>query len=229
MFRVVQSPLKCCKSPHHAKIEAFVGGKVIFACSEQLRPPNRKAHFSAIGTHHIRLSSRSHSFTPRCPDLLEKPGLGFIKNDPSLRQKYRRQISSMSAPPGLHRAIVAFGGNVGNTVAHIENALESLRQNGIRIVKLSKLYRTQPMYVEDQASFLNGVGLVETHLAPIELLDLLQKVENEEGRVRKIAKGPRTLDLDIILYGSEHVNVERLQVPHPLMMEREFVLRPLAE
>lgn len=135
----------------------------------------------------------------------------------------------MSAPDGFHRAVIAFGGNVGNTVAHIENALESLRRNDIRLIRLSKLYRTQPMYVEDQAPFLNGIVLIETKLAPIELLDLLQKIENEEGRVRKIAKGPRTLDLDIVLYGNEHVNVERLQVPHPLMMEREFVLRPLTE
>ena len=128
-----------------------------------------------------------------------------------------------------HRAIIAFGSNVGDRVGYIENALRSLREEGITIVKLSRLYETKAMYYEAQDSFLNGAMLVRTSLAPLRLLDVLQKIELQQGRDRKIEKGPRTLDLDIILYESRHIEYERLKVPHPLMMEREFVLRPLAE
>lgn len=129
----------------------------------------------------------------------------------------------------MHRAVVAFGSNIGDRVSFIENALASMRAKGIKILKLSRLYETVPMYYENQASFLNGVVLIETELSPISLLDTLQQIEIEQGRRREIEKGPRTLDLDIILYGEELINVERLKVPHPGLLEREFVLRPLSE
>lgn len=146
------------------------------------------------------------------------------------RQK-RQHISrtTMSTRPGFHRAVVAFGSNLGNRVAHIENAIVSMRAAGLQIFKLSQLYETKPMYYDKQDSFLNGVAVVDTVLPPLELLSVLQRIEDEHGRVRNIDKGPRTLDLDIILYGQEQIDHERLKVPHPLMMEREFVLRPLSE
>ena len=127
------------------------------------------------------------------------------------------------------RAVVAFGSNLGDRVQHIENALASMRAAGLRIIKLSHLYETKPMYYDDQGSFLNGVVLIETILPALELLNVLQRIEKEQGRVRNIDKGPRTLDLDIILYGLERFDHERLQVPHPRILEREFVLRPLSE
>lgn len=129
----------------------------------------------------------------------------------------------------MHRAVVAFGSNIGDRVTHIENALTSMRARGLNIVRLSRLYETAPMYYQNQDSFLNGAVLVETELSPIALLDELQQIETEQGRRREIAKGPRTLDLDIILYGDELIDVERLKVPHPGLLEREFVLRPLSE
>jgi len=135
----------------------------------------------------------------------------------------------MSKGGALHRAAVAFGSNVGNRVSHIENAISSMKAAGLEILKLSRLYETKAMYYDNQDSFLNGVAVVETTLSPIELLDVLQRIEHEQGRTRGIDKGPRTLDLDIILYDQEQIDHERLKVPHPLMMEREFVLRPLAK
>lgn len=129
----------------------------------------------------------------------------------------------------MHRAVVAFGSNIGDRVSHIENALASMRASGLKIIRLSRLYETKPMYYENQDSFLNGVVLIETELPPIELLNELQRIETEQGRRREILKGPRTLDLDIILYGDELIDVERLKVPHPGILEREFVLRPLSE
>jgi len=129
----------------------------------------------------------------------------------------------------LHRAVIAFGSNIGNRVAHIESALAAMKSRGLHVLDVSRIYETKAMYYENQDAFFNGVVLLETDLEPLALLDTLQSIELEEGRRRDIDKGPRTLDLDIILYGSAQFNHERLKIPHPLMMEREFVLRPLSE
>ncbi|KAJ9669631.1 trifunctional dihydropteroate synthetase [Coniosporium apollinis] len=103
------------------------------------------------------------------------------------------------------------------------------KEGDIRILRTSGLWETQAMYVTDQANFLNGVCEVRTSLRPFELLDRLQAIETALGRVKVIDKGPRNIDLDILLYGQKTVRSERLTVPHPLMLEREFVLRPLCE
>ncbi|KAI9728066.1 MAG: trifunctional dihydropteroate synthetase [Cirrosporium novae-zelandiae] len=128
-----------------------------------------------------------------------------------------------------HRAFVAFGSNMGNCLETIEKACHLLDRRGIKVTRTSSLWQTAPMYYENQDPFLNGVCEVETSLDPIGLLDQLQDIENELGRVRKISKGPRTIDLDILLYDSQVMNTPRLTIPHPLMLEREFVLRPLCE
>lgn len=228
MFKPLNGSGRSCQCFKRVRLADAVHIKISASPFQKPTSPNGKNYTSTA-----RWSNLEPSLKPSNRQLsksaIQRPVSHSVKNARASKSRTRRRSSSMSAPKGLHRAIVAFGGNIGDTVAHIENAIHSLRENGIRIIKLSKLYRTQPMYVEDQAPFLNGVALIETTLKPIELLDLLQKTENEQGRVRKIAKGPRTLDLDIILYDNEQINHERLQVPHPLMMEREFVLRPLAE
>lgn len=126
-------------------------------------------------------------------------------------------------------ALIAFGSNLGDRFSYIEAALKLMPSRGIVPLKVSSLYETKAMYYEDQGAFLNGVCLVKTRLQPLRLLDALQAIETELGRVRTIDKGPRTLDLDIILYGSELVETERLRVPHIGVLERDFVLRPMAE
>lgn len=137
--------------------------------------------------------------------------------------------SSDCAPDGVNQAAVAFGSNLGDRIATIEAALARMRKEGLEIVKLSHLYETKPMYYDDQDPFLNGVCQIETTLEPLPLLNLLQMIENDLGRRRVIDKGPRTIDLDIVLYNQEHIIHPRLEVPHKLMLEREFVLRPLTE
>ncbi|KAL2443362.1 Folic acid synthesis protein fol1 [Exophiala dermatitidis] len=133
------------------------------------------------------------------------------------------------APAVANRVAVAFGSNLGDRIATIEAALTRMKSEGLKLVKLSHLYETKPMYYDDQDPFLNGVCLIETALEPLPLLDLLQTIENDLGRKRIIDKGPRTIDLDIILYNQERIKHPRLEVPHKLMLEREFVLRPLAD
>ncbi|XP_014553056.1 hypothetical protein COCVIDRAFT_40845 [Bipolaris victoriae FI3] len=112
----------------------------------------------------------------------------------------------------------------------IEQACKEMESGEkIRIIRTSSLWESKAMYVLDQDNFVNGVCEIETSLSPIELLDELQAVENRMGRVKVIDKGPRNIDLDILLYGETEFSNERLQIPHALMFEREFVLRPLSE
>ncbi|KAH8659377.1 Dihydropteroate synthase-like protein [Tricladium varicosporioides] len=126
-------------------------------------------------------------------------------------------------------AYIAFGSNLGDRVQWIEQACKEMSKRGVAILRTSSLWETDPMYVLDQDKFLNGVCEVKTNLGPIELLDTLQDIERSLGREKLIDKGPRNIDLDILLYGDEVVDHERLKIPHAGIFEREFVLRPLAE
>ncbi|KAH9209778.1 Dihydropteroate synthase-like protein [Leptodontidium sp. 2 PMI_412] len=139
------------------------------------------------------------------------------------------RISKSSKPAQKHLAYIALGGNIGVREKWIEKACHMMPQRGIYIKRTSCLWETEPMYVKAQHRFLNGVAEVETSLEPLALLGALQSIENELGRVKLVDKGPRNIDLDILLYDDQVVDHPRLQVPHPLMFEREFVLRPLAE
>ncbi|QSZ31834.1 hypothetical protein DSL72_001403 [Monilinia vaccinii-corymbosi] len=139
-------------------------------------------------------------------------------------------ITNLSKSQGQPRlAYVALGSNLGDRVAWIEMACNKMSERGIQVKRTSGLWETEPMYVLDQENFLNGACEVETILEPLALLDELQAIENEMGRKKIIDKGPRNIDLDLLLYGNEVVDHPRLQIPHPGMVEREFVLRPLAE
>ncbi|EFE41644.1 hypothetical protein TRV_03584 [Trichophyton verrucosum HKI 0517] len=135
----------------------------------------------------------------------------------------------MATPHPTQRAFIALGSNLGDRVAMIEEACREMEARGIKIRRTSSLFETAPMYVVDQGTFLNGACEVETSKSPMELLDTLQSIEIDMGRRKVIDKGPRNIDLDILLYGHETVSNDRLIVPHKLMLEREFVLRPLCQ
>ncbi|KAL7922298.1 Dihydropteroate synthase-like protein [Trichoderma austrokoningii] len=126
-------------------------------------------------------------------------------------------------------AYIALGSNLGDRISEIEKACNEMSRRGIRVKRTSSLWETEPMYVTDQDRFINGACEVETELEPLGLLDELQAIERDMGRHKVIDKGPRNIDLDILLYGDEKVQHERLNVPHIGIPEREFVLRPLAE
>lgn len=127
-------------------------------------------------------------------------------------------------------AYIALGSNLGNRLQMIEAACNAMdNRDDICIVATSGLWETKAMYVENQPEFLNGVCKIETTLHPMPLLDRLQSIENELGRVKTEDKGPRNIDLDILLYAGAIIDTDRLQIPHKLMLEREFVLRPLAQ
>lgn len=126
---------------------------------------------------------------------------------------------------------IAVGSNLSDPVGQAKNATEALKcLPKSEFIQSSKLYSSTPMGPQDQPDYINAVVEIQTKLTPLELLDCTQAIELERGRVRKEERwGPRTLDLDIILYGNEVIDSERLIVPHYGMKEREFVLYPLAE
>ncbi|WP_434340080.1 2-amino-4-hydroxy-6-hydroxymethyldihydropteridine diphosphokinase [Motilimonas cestriensis] len=126
---------------------------------------------------------------------------------------------------------IALGSNQGDPVSKAQSAIAVLKQTAeLNITAVSSLYRSAPMGPQDQPDYINGVIALETELPPLALLDLLQKIELEHGRERKNERwDPRTLDLDILLYGQENINNARLTVPHYGMKQREFVIYPLLE
>jgi len=128
------------------------------------------------------------------------------------------------------RAYVAFGGNLGDVEQNLRRALEAVAAlPGTKMKRVSSLYRTAPVGVEDQPDFVNGALEVETELGPEELLQRLLGIETSLGRTRGVRWGPRTVDLDLILYGDRVLRSPALELPHPRMHERGFVLVPLAE
>ena len=131
----------------------------------------------------------------------------------------------------MTRAYVGLGANLGDRERTLRAAVDALgAEEGIEVVAVSTLRETDPVGVGDQPRFLNGVAALETTLGARELLDRLLAVEQRFGRVRVPGEhGPRTLDLDLLLYGDETIDEPGLAVPHPRLHERRFVLEPLAE
>jgi 2-amino-4-hydroxy-6-hydroxymethyldihydropteridine diphosphokinase len=131
----------------------------------------------------------------------------------------------------MNTVFIAVGSNLSDPVTQANEAIEALKSvPNSSFIRASSLYSSSPMGPQDQPDYINAVVEIETELTPLELLDCTQAIELEQGRVRKEERwGPRTLDLDIILYGNEVIDSERLTVPHYGMKEREFVLYPLAE
>jgi 2-amino-4-hydroxy-6-hydroxymethyldihydropteridine diphosphokinase len=129
------------------------------------------------------------------------------------------------------RAYLGVGANLGNREETIERALELLgRQKGVEVVAVSALRETEPVGFTDQPRFLNGAAAVETDLEPRELLEALLTVERDLGRTRDGPRfGPRTIDLDLLVFGDREVSEPGLTVPHPRLAERAFALEPLAE
>lgn len=130
-------------------------------------------------------------------------------------------------PPDV-TAWLALGSNVGDREAHLAHAVRGLEEAG-RVTGLSSVYETDPVGYEDQGAFLNMVVRLESRLEPRELLALGRRLEAEHGRERTFRNAPRTLDVDLLLFGDRRVSGDDLTVPHPRMGERPFVLIPLLE
>lgn len=127
-------------------------------------------------------------------------------------------------------AYIALGSNLHTPLEQLKRALNALAQlPQTQLMAVSSFYRSKPLGPQDQPDYLNAAVEISTALSPLALLDELQRIENEQGRVRLRRWGERTLDLDILLYGNEIIQSERLTVPHYDMHNREFVIVPLVE
>ena len=124
---------------------------------------------------------------------------------------------------------LSLGSNVGDREEHLAAAIAALGAHGIRVTQRSSIYLTEPVDFEAQNWFLNCVVEAETDLMPRQLLRAIHQIENEIGRRRLVRSGPRVIDLDILLCGSSIIRTPELEVPHPRMAVRRFVLVPLAE
>ncbi len=124
---------------------------------------------------------------------------------------------------------LSLGSNVGDREANLRAAIDELPHAGVAVAKISSFYETEPVDLREQPWFLNCAVEVETHFEAIMLLRTLHEIETKMGSRKLVAKGPRLIDMDILLYGSETIDTQELQVPHPRMHLRRFVLVPLAE
>ena len=124
---------------------------------------------------------------------------------------------------------LSLGSNVGDRLEHLRKAMGHFCGAGIALRCTSSIYETEPVDHRDQGWFLNCVAEVSTTLEPLPLLRQLQHIEEQLGRQRSVPKGPRTLDIDILLYGDSILRTQELTLPHPRMLERRFVLEPLCE
>jgi 2-amino-4-hydroxy-6-hydroxymethyldihydropteridine diphosphokinase len=129
----------------------------------------------------------------------------------------------------LKLVYIALGSNLGDRAENLRQARERIEAPDLRVLRASSIYETAPRDVENQPWFLNQVIECETDLFPRQLLERLQRIERAMGRKRRMAKGPREIDLDILLFGNAVVKAPELEIPHPRLAERRFVLEPLAE
>ncbi|WP_412468034.1 2-amino-4-hydroxy-6-hydroxymethyldihydropteridine diphosphokinase [Pedobacter sp. KLB.chiD] len=129
-----------------------------------------------------------------------------------------------------HTAYLLLGGNLGDRMANLKKAIELLSDKAGKVLAISSLYETAAWGKTDQPAFLNQAVALQTRLSALEVLDLALSIEQELGRVRKDKWGERLIDIDLILFGDQIINIPgKLQVPHPQMQHRKFVMEPLSE
>jgi len=131
--------------------------------------------------------------------------------------------------PFMPKVYIALGSNVGDREANLRRAVQLIEQYGIVVARPSSLYETEPVGYLDQSWFLNAALEATTDLAADQLLAALRAIESQMGSSKPFRNGPRLIDLDILLYGDAVIDTPTLQVPHPRMLQRNFVLAPLAE
>ena len=124
---------------------------------------------------------------------------------------------------------LALGSNIGDREKNLREAIRLLAESSVHVLRLSSIYETEPVDYLDQAWFLNAVLAAQTDLSPTALLRALRDIESHIGSKKAFAKGPRLIDLDILLYDDATIDTPELQIPHPRMLQRNFVLVPLAE
>lgn len=129
----------------------------------------------------------------------------------------------------MARVYLSLGSNIGDRAGNIARATHELGRRGVRVTRASSLYETEPVELREQPWFLNSAIEAETEMSAQELMAAALEIERLLGRERRVPKGPRVIDIDILLYDEQVIHTPELDVPHPRMTERRFVLVPLAE
>ncbi|KAK3984243.1 Dihydropteroate synthase-like protein [Cladorrhinum sp. PSN332] len=202
---------------------------IVSRCPLTKRTPQK---IFRLNIRYFSSSSSSSSSTTRNSPLATFKSYTFPRNFEVKELQLPAKMSDDKKVPEAPRkrlAYIALGSNLGDRIGWIEKACAEMDKRGIRVKRTSSLWETEPMYVLEQDRFVNGACEVETTLEPLELLDALQDIENSLGRKKIIDKGPRNIDLDILLYDNIKFDHERLTIPHIGIPEREFVLKPLTE
>jgi 2-amino-4-hydroxy-6-hydroxymethyldihydropteridine diphosphokinase len=137
--------------------------------------------------------------------------------------------SSVVSFSGMPLVYLSLGSNLGDRAANLERAISALPEAGVRVLRRSSLYETEPVDFLAQPWFLNCVVEAETSLMPRQLLHALQGIERSLGSTKLVARGPRVIDIDILFYGASVIRTAEMEIPHPRMDKRRFVLVPLAE
>jgi len=127
------------------------------------------------------------------------------------------------------KVFLSFGSNLGRRENNIQQALEELKNNSIKVLKVSSNYETEPEGYTAQPKFINAAAEIATELKPQELLKIIKNIEKKLGRQKTFKWGPRLIDIDILTYGEQNIQEKELTIPHPLMKQRNFVLEPLKE
>ena len=165
--------------------------------------------------------------------LVENPALTRVRVEvekPEALLPAELETVSVEIERGRHTAYIGLGSNLGDRDGHLRSAVDELdKVHGCKVLRVSKFINTEPYGYTEQEDFLNGCVKLETLLEPLELLEALQVIENKAGRVRDVRWGPRTLDLDILLYDDLVISCDRLRLPHADMHNRGFVLAPMCE
>jgi 2-amino-4-hydroxy-6-hydroxymethyldihydropteridine diphosphokinase len=151
--------------------------------------------------------------------------------NPNSPKKSKRNLAQRQSVQEIKSTIVflSLGSNVGDRKNNLRAAIAALAELGVKIKTVSSIYETEPVDLLEQPWFLNCVVEGETTVPPVELLKKLRELEKRMGSKKLVARGPRLIDLDILVYGQQTINSTELQVPHPRMHLRRFVLAPLAE
>jgi len=162
-----------------------------------------------------------------CPSVPRAPGHRYPAQECGKTQgaRLKRGATRMAGT----RIYLSLGSNLGDRAAKIASGIAALGAVGIRVLRQSSLYETEPVDFFTQNWFLNNVVEAETQLLPQRLLQELQRIELALGSLKQIRRGPRRLDMDILFYGNSVIHTAELEVPHPRLAERRFVLVPLAE
>ena len=152
-----------------------------------------------------------------------RPGLGFISVD------LCSSVVPYSGMPDAQRIYLSLGSNLGDRASNLEHAIAALPGIGVRVLRRSSIYETEPVDFLGQPWFLNCAVEAETSLAPRLLLEQLQSIEQSLGSRKLVPRGPRIVDLDVLFYENEVIREAGMEIPHPRLAERRFVLVPLAE